>query len=371
MRVIIWTDSDRFAGTERHCFDLHTGLREIGVDSCIGARVGSPLAAKVSENGGGWESLDASRAPVRSVQRLASLLRQRAVDVVHAHNGVAALLSCAAVARAGRGAVVATQHFIKPARSSRRGLPRLASQCAHHWMSARISRWIAISGAVAAAMTSRGDASFNRIRLIHNGVGAPPAEEPDRVSARSLLGIEENTRLILCAARLEPEKGHSTLLNALAMLGAENIAFRACLIGDGSLKSEIQRRIDTLGLQQSVRLEGHQQSPGTWMRASDLLVLPSPDEPFGLVLTEAMSRGVPVIAAAAGGPLEIVNSECGLLFTPEDNRDLARKLQTLLLHPELRSRLGSGGLHRWRSRFNLSRMAQQVAAVYREALQNG
>lgn len=113
---------------------------------------------------------------------------------------------------------------------------------------------------------------------------------------------------------------------------------------------------------------GHQTEIAGWLRAADLLVLPSPAEPFGLVLLEAMCRGVPAVAAAAGGPLEILGDGSGLLFTPGDARDLGWKLLQLLKDPELRRKLSRAGHARWEAQFGLERMARSTLDVYREAI---
>jgi glycosyltransferase involved in cell wall biosynthesis len=113
---------------------------------------------------------------------------------------------------------------------------------------------------------------------------------------------------------------------------------------------------------------GQQPDIGVWLRAADVLVLPSPAEPFGLVLVEAMCRAVPVVAAAAGGPSEILEDGSGLLFTPGDPRDLGFKLLQLLTQPALRQRLAAAGQARWAAKFSVERMAQSMWEVYEEAM---
>ena len=90
-----------------------------------------------------------------------------------------------------------------------------------------------------------------------------------------------------------------------------------------------------------------------------------------LVLVEAMCRGVPVVAAAAGGPSEILEDGSGLLFTPGDPRDLGFKLLQLLTQPALRQRLEQAGQARWAAKFSVERMAQAMWGVYEEAMGAG
>jgi glycosyltransferase involved in cell wall biosynthesis len=100
-----------------------------------------------------------------------------------------------------------------------------------------------------------------------------------------------------------------------------------------------------------------------------LFVLPSPAEPFGLVIVEAMALGRAVIATAAGGPLEIVvNGQTGVLVPPRDPRGLADAILRLSASGELRALMGAAGRELFQARFTTDQMAAQVQAVYQDAL---
>jgi glycosyltransferase involved in cell wall biosynthesis len=115
----------------------------------------------------------------------------------------------------------------------------------------------------------------------------------------------------------------------------------------------------------SIYLLGFRSDVAALMAACDIFVLPAPAEPFGLVLIEAMAMGKPVIAAAAGGPLEIVaDGETGLLFEPGDAASLAAAMRRLLENPDLRQRMGQAGRRRYEEMFTAQRMAENMAAVY-------
>lgn len=332
---------------------------------------GSPLARRAVDAGMRVLELDARHSPALAIYEVARLLRQKRVDVIHAHNGVSAFFACLAAEKAGVGKVVATQHFITPARVSRTGMVRVFSNGIHRWLRPRVQRWIAISEAVARAMRERGDTVGERLRVVRNGVAPPRTGEPSKLDARRWVGLPEDGVVVLCPARLEPEKGHDILLRAVTLLRLQDIRFEVVLMGGGSLEAVLKKQVRDLNLDGSVRVVGHQSRPDVWMRASDVVVLPSPAEPFGLVLAEAMSRGIPVVAAAAGGPLEIIESGSGRLFVPGDAEDLANHLRELVLEPLLRARLGAGGSSRWSAHFSLQRMATEVRAVYEELSEDG
>lgn len=371
MRVLLWTDSDCFAGTERHCCDLADGLRQLGVEVSVGCREGSPLAQRVFATGGAVELLDASRFPMASIGRVQELMRSGAVDVVHAHNGVTAFLSAIARRNARKGALVVSQHFIAPARVGRRGFKKWITSLVHKFTERYVDQWIAVSHAVCDAMLARGDTDLSKVTVVHNGVPPPDSNEPDREASRDLLSIGRDERLLLCVARLESEKGHVTMLNALSMLQSERCAFRAVFLGDGSLRRSLEAQAQALGLSWRVEFLGQQENPNVWMKAADALVLSSPLEPFGLVLPEAMSRGIAVVAANAGGPSEIVGTDGGILFFAGDARDLARKLLGVLENPGLLREVAEKGRNRWASLFHSRAMAQKMTEVYLNLMASG
>jgi glycosyltransferase involved in cell wall biosynthesis len=216
-------------------------------------------------------------------------------------------------------------------------------------------------------MVQRRDTTQKKVRLVFNGVPGGAPGEMDRALARSVLGLPPEVPILLCVARLEPEKGHGLLLHALKMLSRERVEFLTLCVGEGSLEGAIARRIGELAISERVRMVGQQPDVSVWLRAADVLVLPSPAEPFGLVLLEAMCRGVPVVAAAAGGPLEILRDGGGLLFTSGDPRDLGEKLLRLLSQTGLRRDLADAARLRWATHFSVERMAQQMCEVYQEA----
>ena len=114
-----------------------------------------------------------------------------------------------------------------------------------------------------------------------------------------------------------------------------------------------------------IRLLGFRSDVSVLMAACDIFVLPAPAEPFGLVIIEAMALGKPVIAAGAGGPVEIVvDGETGLLFEPGNSQSLAVAMQRLLIDAPLRQRMGEASRQRYAKFFTADQMAKKMLAVY-------
>ncbi len=370
--VVLFTDSDVFAGTERHMLDLARGLRGDNVPVLLACPRPSALGDRGEAEGfrvvpiakGGL--IDTS-----AIKTLRGLLQTGEAGVIHAHNGRTALSAAAAVRLAGAGCCVLTQHFLEPARAGRGGIAGLLYNAAHKWVSHNTSEFIAISEAVASEMRERGDAPNERIVVIPNGITEPDtggASDADTAQLRRTLGVPDGGALIVCAARLEREKNVGALVDAFAFM-SDAYPHAVCVVaGEGSERAALEARIGAQGLEKRVRLLGFRDDVPALIQAADLFVLPSLAEPFGLVLLEAMALRKPVIATNAGGPREIVaQDETGFLVTPNDSGALAGALVRLLADPVLAKRMGEAGRRRYEANFTAERMARQTCAVYERA----
>jgi len=371
VRALLLTDSDVFAGTERHVLDLAVGLQLRGWPVVVGCPAGSPLAARVEEGAIEHRAVEKRGALDRRVVRqLAGWLRRGEIELIHAHNGRTALHAALATRQAGTGAVVFTQHFIQPSRTGRRGLKKWASGMVHGWVSERIHHTIAISTAVRDAALARGDAPADRISVVHNGIRDPGGDVQRLPSeVRQALDVPEEAPLLVCAARLQPEKDVATLLKAMQSVAAE-IPGCVCLIAGQGMEAEaLERRIADLALGERVRLLGFREDVRELIAAADLFVLPAKAEPFGLVLLEAMALGRPVIATRAGGPLDIVvDGLTGRLVEPMNPKVMAQAIIESLRDRQWLDRAGQAGRRRFEERFTAERMAMATQAIYGRVL---
>jgi glycosyltransferase involved in cell wall biosynthesis len=341
------------------------------VDVSIACPSPSPLASKALEAGLGLiEIPKRGLVDFAAAGKLRRLLDEGRLDIVHSHNGRTALAAALAASRSKRGKCVATQHFIQPDHATKRGLKAMVFNWAHHWVNARTAAFIAISEATRDGILARHEAPAERITVVPNGIPDPDVSKlrsPEEV--RRELGISESAPLVVCAARLQPEKDVASLIAAMKAVTAEIPGAVCAIAGEGALHADLQSQIDRMGLQTSVRLLGFRADVMSIMRAGDVFVLPSLAEPFGLVLLEAMSLGRAAVATAAGGPLEIVSAgETGLLVPPATPAALASAMIELLRDRDRARAMGTAGRRRFEEKFTAERMAQATAGVYRKAL---
>ncbi|MBE7159413.1 MAG: glycosyltransferase family 4 protein [Rhodospirillales bacterium] len=370
MRVALLTDSDVFAGTERHILDLAVELRALGNEPMLVCPGAGMLAKRGRAEGLQVVGMEKRRTVDPGVvTRLAKLWRNGDCTVMHAHNGRMELHAALARTMTRRGALVATQHFLNPARTTYRGLRRFAGQAAHGLLSRLVRRYVAISQAVGDAMLSRRETPSTKLRVVLNGIRDPRKQNiAPSLRTREKMGIADHVPLVVCLARLEPEKGLGILLDAMEIV-ARTLPEAICVIaGEGSLANSLRKRLADASTLCPVKLLGFVDDPLSLLAAADLCVLPSVAEPFGLSLVEAMALGVPVVSTRAGGPLEIVQEgRSGLLSIPNDARSLADNIVSVLGNEVRRAEMGKAARGEFLARFTARRMAEQMMSVYQEA----
>jgi len=154
---------------------------------------------------------------------------------------------------------------------------------------------------------------------------------------------------LVSVGRLVWQKAHHLLLGACSRLRRQGIAFRLTIVGEGVERPALEALRARLGLDDVVDLPGAapEAEVARALGRSDLFVLASVSEGFGLVLLEAMACGLPVVAPALNGLPEVVADGVeGRFFAPGSEEDLAAALAALAADPDLRRRLGEAGRRR-------------------------
>ena len=187
---------------------------------------------------------------------------------------------------------------------------------------------------------------------------------------QSATPLQNGLPMILCVARLSPEKGHLILLDALAKLRNARLDFKCMLVGDGPLRARIQNRIIQLALALEVTLAGAVAADRVAQLYSEaeVVVLSSFSEGVPVVLMEAMACRRPVVATSVGGVPELVKHEVnGLLVAPGDSSAMADALRRVLTDAPLARDLGRNGARWVDEQFNLERSARQLLELFGQA----
>jgi glycosyltransferase involved in cell wall biosynthesis len=233
------------------------------------------------------------------------------------------------------------------------------------------------------AASVRSMAPRARLEIVHNAVDLERFDPRriDRAAARRRLGEPEGGPALLgVVAQITPWKGQETAIEALQLLRADGLDAKLLLVGGAKFVAAATRydneaylaRLHALladaGLEESVSWLGEREDVPEIVRALDVLLLPSWQEPFGRALVEAMALEVPVVATAVGGPREIVeDGREGYLAEPCQPQAWAEAIRRVLSSPDHGAAMGRAGRSRVEREFTFSRQARTLLEVYSRA----
>lgn len=224
----------------------------------------------------------------------------------------------------------------------------------------RASKVVALSNAL--AETAAETAPDLDIEIIPNGIDTEQFSPPERRSSRSSIRL-------VTVARLLERKGIQTILEACAKPTLLPVTLQ--IIGTGPYEEELRSMVEWLGLGDRVEFLGYvpNEDLPRYYRKSDIFVLPSETESFGLVFAEAMSCGLPIAASDVGGIPETVRHGIdGLLCPPGDPAKLRENLIQLMSSSETRKEISDSQRQRILDHYPWEHIAARYADVYREVL---
>lgn len=207
-----------------------------------------------------------------------------------------------------------------------------------------------------------------RMVSIPTGIDVDHFVPGDRVAARGVLKLPDDSLLIGSVATLRSWKGHSYLLDAFARLSDRRA--RLVIVGDGPQRDALQQQAAALGIADRVVMPGNQRLVLPWLQALDIFVLPSyANEGVPQAIMQAMSCALPVISTPIGSISEIVSHErTGLLVGPKNADALTAALTQLSTDAGLRRRLGLAARETALADFRLERMVDRMQAVFADVV---
>jgi glycosyltransferase involved in cell wall biosynthesis len=349
--------------------ELVSGLAERDVEVHALLLGSGSFGAELADAGAQTSAIAAGRlrhpgSAGRAVSWLARRIGSASPDAVVAWSAKAQLYAAAArpFARA-RTRWVWWQHMIPPDRWLDRVATRLPADaigCSSE------------AGRLAQERLSPHRPSF----VAHPGIGTDDLPAVSREERRRALGIGDGEIAIGIVGRLQPWKGQDRVLDAVDRLAASGLQVRCLVIGGDAygLDPAYADRIRGQAAASHARVDllGHLDDPLPAVAALDVLVNASDPEPFGLVILEAMQLGVPVVAVASGGPLEILrHGESGWLIPDNSPAAIEAGLRELAGDEELRLRIGRAGRSRFETAFTRAHMTDAFLAGLRDTAQVG
>ena len=369
-------------GSEQAAVEIADALTRAGVCALV-ATEGGRLATAVARAGGAVVTLPmASKNPIAllaNARRLAHLIVDREVNLVHARSRAPAWSALLAARRTGRP-FVTTYHgaygSVAPFKN------------AYNSVMARGDRVIANSRYTAGLIAARHHVSPDRIRVIYRGVDlgkfTPEAIAPERLARlRAAWGIGQHQPVVLQAARLTSWKGQPLVIEAARQMLSENRLSGAVFVlagdaqGRDAYRHELAQLIAASGLEDRVKLPGHcDDMPAAFAIAQVAIIASTSAETFGRTSIEAQAMGCPVIVSDIGAAPETIISAgadsqdyTGWVVPCRDPVAIAaRTAEALTLPPEARAALGARARRHAAAKFALNEMQQTTLAVYDELL---
>lgn len=314
-------------------------------------------------------------SPVRDLVaawRLARIIRRVKPDVVHTHTAKAGAVGRIAALAAGRPRPVVVHtfhgHVLRGYFGSAGSLVFRAIETAL----ARVTdRLVAVSPEVRDELVRLGVAPASKFSVIRLGIELEPrvAFDGDVDEVRRRIGIPSGKYVVGWFGRMTTVKRTDDLLTMLAGLRERGIDALLLLVGDGDDRASLEQRAHDLGLARSCLFLGYQEDVAPWYAICDAVVLTSANEGTPVTIIEALAAGRPVVATRVGGLPDVVDEgETGLLVRPGDTHAMAERLELLARDPELARRMGEEGRRRALSRYAVSRLVDDVDALYRALL---
>ena len=371
IRLLLVESGRAVGGTERVVWELATRLPSArfdvrvwlsddrGVDELAGALeqvdIGVDRVAEV-ESRWDWKGMFATWSKLRSLKP----------DLVHIHHvWPAADRYLSMIARAaGVPHVVVTEHIMGESHSrGQRALKRDELKNA--------DAVTAVTASIVDTLVRDYGIERSLVRVISNGADLPDEESEAPLARRwrERFLATPLKPLWVVAGRLEEQKGHDLLLDALVTLYRQGLDFTLAVAGDGSRRGWLEQRALSLGLSPRVQFVGQLDDVGSLLAAADGVILPSRWEGLPLVLLEAMARGRPIVATAVGGVADALeDGVSGTLVPPNDIGALAAALEHLHRRADRAWRLGQVAAEVARDRFSWHAVVDEFESVYDEVL---
>ncbi len=364
LRILHVVANRWWTGSADPALDLARSLKERGHSVWFACVRGDVLETHVRKAGVELvESLSLERTaqPWRlgtQIGALRRVLRDRAIDIVHAHQTHDHWL--AALARAGTGVrLVRTVHHRRAVHDGR----------ATRWLLQRADAVIAVSEGIAARLHDAGVAD-TRVTVVPGAVNLERfGPSADGRSIRAELGLGA-APVVGCVARMVPGRGHDVLLRAMARLRERMPEARLVLVGRGEHRPGLEALVRELGLESTVVLGGYrgEDLPEMLAALDCLVLLGTGSEESCRAVLEGMAMGRPVVAAPVGALPEIVlEGETGWLVEATPG-PVAACLEAVLSDRDRAHLMGAAGRRRVEALFTPSRRAALVEAVYAQVL---
>lgn len=298
--------------------------------------------------------------------KILDICKKEKPDVIHAHNRFFFTTICAATLKRLLKIPLVTTFHLGSLTFGKRSLDlalKIYEGTISKWIIKNCDQIIAVSRAVKKHVVNLG-ASFDKVTVIPNGVDLE-AFKPTEKSKDSSDGMKN----VVFIGRLVFNKGAQYIVEAAPMVIARYPNTKFIIVGDGPMKSYLEKLSKKLGVTHAFKFLGTVPSIQEIFKQCDIFVRPSLTEGMSLAVLEAMSCGLPVIATkVAGTPEIIINNKTGILIDVKNVQQLADSILRLFSDPELLQSLSRNARLFVEKHYNWDRVTKLTLQVYEKML---
>jgi glycosyltransferase involved in cell wall biosynthesis len=369
-RVFYLLDSFNIGGTETQAVELSRRMDPARYDITLAClRKEGPLIEKL--NGSSVKvvefhpkgGIDSPRG-LYQLARMVAFLRRGRFDVVHAHDLWSNMIGVVAGKFACVPVIVTSQRDLSHDawyKSSRKKWLRRAQRAS--------SAVLTNSGMIREGLVREEGLPAAKVRVIYNGVDLDGFQSMPSARARLFPGMERAKLVVLVGNMHTEVKGHPTLIAAAPGIASRCPEVCFVLVGDGEMRRDFELATENAGVSPHFVFCGRRNDVSAILASCDIAVLPSVAEGMPNAVLEYMAAGLPVVATAVGGNLEVIeDGVTGLLVPPGDAVALGNAVARLLENPVLAQRLAQNGRGLVERKFSFERLTREVGQLYEELL---
>lgn len=371
-RVLHFIESEGVYGAERVILNLSSALsKRKEFEPVVGCIVPNNQSESALYNEAIKMGITALKLPIRNAYapfdlfKIRKLLKQQHISLVHSHGYKPSVYAAILYLLTGIKAISTCHLWFNPKNGplKMRVMIRL-EKFFYRWF----PRIIAVSAPIKDILLAEG-IKEKQTAIIKNGVDTPERllNQDERNTLRESLGIKKDDLCILNSARLSEQKAQWVLIDAANQIKTKIPQVKVLIVGEGPLKGALQTKIDSLALNNEVKLLGFRKDVHELLQIADVFALPSIDEGMPMALLEAAASQRPIVSTSVGDIGKLIqDNSSGLIIPLESPTALADAVFKLHEDSTLGPRLAHNAYKKMESEYSSNAMANQYALIYKE-----
>lgn len=355
-------------GAEKMVVELSSQLKDRGHNVSICTIIEEGALSTLAKNNGipVYSINKKSRFDITALFKIIRLLRQKRIDIVNTHLITADLWGRLAAFIANIPVIIVTEHSVNPVYYRNRIQILLDTLFARF-----TTRIIAVSEKVKEYHLNAQPYPSAIFSVIYNGVDESIFKTFDNSQLlKKELGIKNlSAPVIGYIGRLDQQKRPDHFVHILEEVSGKHPDVVGLIVGDGCMREELERDVKERDLVDNIIFTGARNDIPEILSTMDLLLVPSEQEGFSVVILEAMASGIPVVATDVGGNAEaVVHNKSGFIHSFGDLSSLSNSVVKLINAKEMRIRFGAAGRSILNQKFTMSKTVSETESLYADLL---